>query len=377
LFKKGEYSKKKDVVEVPFTLENGLIIIPVTIEGETYRFLFDTGAPNVISTELSSKLTTKRKRSFRTSDSQGNQTILDYVSLPKIEIQGASFINMTAAVADLKKTDAIACLGIDGLIGANLMRKASWQIDNLNRVLRIAFDFEKLHLPEGSFVIPFSTEVTGTPVLHLKIGNTDIKKIQMDTGSVGFITTDMDSYKSVLMHETVLAKRSSYGVSSVGLFGTAVNDSIFQLGVQQITLGDLVLENQIVEFKQAKISLLGMAFLKNFLVTIDWSKNLLYLYPQREFHNSFVESFGISIMRAGNQMEVTMITSGSEADKQGLKLGDKVVRLNDIDLHNPTLDDYCRIIKLVRLLKVDHLELEIEKNGETHIVKLNRLPAIF
>src|SRR5690606_34040014 len=277
----------KDVVEVPFTLENGLIIIPVTIEGETYRFLFDTGAPNVISTELSSKLTTKRKRSFRTSDSQGNQTILDYVSLPKIEIQGASFINMTAAVADLKKTDAIACLGIDGLIGANLMRKASWQIDNLNRVLRIAFNFEKLHLPEGSFVIPFSTEVTGTPVLHLKIGNTDIKKIQMDTGSVGSITTDMDSYKSVLMHETVLAKRSSYGVSSVGLFGTAVNDSIFQLEVQQITLGDLVLENQIVEFKQAIISLLGMAFLKNFLVTIDWSKNLLYLYPQREFHNSF------------------------------------------------------------------------------------------
>src|SRR5690606_11198030 len=182
LFKKCEYSKKKHIVEVPFTLENGLIIIPVTIEGETYRFLFDTGAPNVISTELSSKLTTKRKRSFRTSDSQGNQTILDYVSLPKIEIQGASFINMTAAVADLKKTDAIACLGIDGLIGANLMRKASWQIDNLNRVLRIAFDFEKLHLPEGSFVIPFSTEVTGTPVLHLKIGNTDIKKIQMDTG---------------------------------------------------------------------------------------------------------------------------------------------------------------------------------------------------
>jgi hypothetical protein len=38
LFKKGEYEKQEDIVEVPFIIENGLIIIPVDIEGETYRF---------------------------------------------------------------------------------------------------------------------------------------------------------------------------------------------------------------------------------------------------------------------------------------------------------------------------------------------------
>ena len=40
----------------------GKIIIPVEIEGQTYQFLFDTGAPNLISRDLSDRISSRTWR---------------------------------------------------------------------------------------------------------------------------------------------------------------------------------------------------------------------------------------------------------------------------------------------------------------------------
>jgi hypothetical protein len=51
-FKTGSPSPRNYYTEINYEDVNGKIIIPVCIEGETYRFLFDTGAPNLISKAL-------------------------------------------------------------------------------------------------------------------------------------------------------------------------------------------------------------------------------------------------------------------------------------------------------------------------------------
>jgi predicted aspartyl protease len=376
LFKKGEYSRKNEVVEVPFTVENGLIIIPVEIENETYRFLLDTGAPNLISKELSEKLNLKKNRSIKTVDSQGNQSVLDYVKIPKIGINGANFVNTSAGVADLKHADAIACLNIDGLIGANLMRKASWQIDSQKNVIRIAFSFDQLSRPADEYIIPFSTEITGTPIIHLKMGQTEVKRLQIDTGSVGFLSTDNDTYTSLVAQNQVLAERKSFVINSVGLFGTSDHDSIRQVLVKNISFGNLTLRNQIIDVKHSKLSLLGMSFLKNYLVTIDWKHNQLHLAPQGEFQNVFAETFGIALIKKGDQMLVSMITEGSPADQAGIKIGDVVLRVNDVDVAHATLEEYCRIIKMVRVKEVETLQIILEKNEGKDEYFFSKMPIL-
>ena len=54
---------------------------------------------------------------------------LEYVLLPKVTVGCVDFLNTGAAIADLKRSSVIACLNVDGIIGANLMQKAIWQID--------------------------------------------------------------------------------------------------------------------------------------------------------------------------------------------------------------------------------------------------------
>ncbi|MBX2949016.1 MAG: aspartyl protease family protein [Crocinitomicaceae bacterium] len=376
LFQKGEYMRHNEVIEVPFTVENGLMIIPVDIEGETYRFLFDTGAPNVVSTELSERLKLKKSRSIKTVDSQGNESLLDYVKVQKINISGAAFVNTTAAVADLKQAEAIACLNIDGLIGANLMRKAFWQIDSQKNVIRIASDFDQLTRPVNGYVVPFTTEVTGTPLIHLRMGHVDVKKLKMDTGSVGFLSTDSESYNGLKSENQILAERSSYGASSVGLFGTSENDTIRQVLVKELSMGNLSVAGQVIDMKRSKSSLLGMSFLRNYLVTIDWKNNLVYLYPQGEFQNAYAESFGISLFKEGDKMVVSLIADGSSAQQQGIKVGDVVLRVNDVDVAHTTLEEYCKIIKLVRVKEVETLQIVLDRNGGKDEYFLTKMPPL-
>lgn len=376
LFQKGEYMRHNEVIEVPFTVENGLMIIPVDIEGETYRFLFDTGAPNVVSTELSERLKLKKSRSIKTVDSQGNESLLDYVRVQKINISGAAFVNTTAAVADLKQAEAIACLNIDGLIGANLMRKAFWQIDSQKNVIRIASDFDQLTRPVNGYVVPFTTEVTGTPLIHLRMGHVDVKKLKIDTGSVGFLSTDSESYNGLKSENQILAERSSYGASSVGLFGTSENDTIRQVLVKELSMGNLSVTGQVIDMKRSKSSLLGMSFLRNYLVTIDWENNLVYLYPQGEFQNAYAESFGISLFKEGDKMVVSLIADGSSAQQQGIKVGDVVLRVNDVDVAHTTLEEYCKIIKLVRVKEVETLQIVLDRNGGKDEYFLTKMPPL-
>ena len=49
----NSFTKKNYYIEVKYEFINELIIIPVEIEGEKYRFLFDTGAPNFITNKFS------------------------------------------------------------------------------------------------------------------------------------------------------------------------------------------------------------------------------------------------------------------------------------------------------------------------------------
>jgi hypothetical protein len=69
----GKASTKNYLSVVKFEKLRDKLIVPVTIEGRQYRFLFDTGAPNIISQELDSILNLKQIGSIPTSDATGKR----------------------------------------------------------------------------------------------------------------------------------------------------------------------------------------------------------------------------------------------------------------------------------------------------------------
>src|SRR5690606_3325537 len=107
---------------------------------------------------------------------------LEYVILDEITIGCVNFLNTGAAIADLKRSSVIACLDIDGIIGANLMQKAIWQIDYQNQVLRVSNTLNSFNIENGKH-IQFNQKFTGTPIVDVNLNGVVAKNVTIDTGS--------------------------------------------------------------------------------------------------------------------------------------------------------------------------------------------------
>ena len=79
------------------------IIIPVTINGKNYRFLLDTGAPNLISNEVMKELNSVSTKNINVNDANNLNQTMQSVVIPKIEIGNLTFEGQVALVFDLKK----------------------------------------------------------------------------------------------------------------------------------------------------------------------------------------------------------------------------------------------------------------------------------
>ncbi|HEY1040840.1 MAG TPA: retropepsin-like aspartic protease, partial [Bacteroidia bacterium] len=191
--KRGEVEQKQFKVEVPFEMRLGVIVIKVNINGIDRDFIVDTGAPNVISKELSEELKLTAVTNRKTGDSQGNSSSLSYVEIKKITIGGINFLNTGAAVGDLKQSTEVGCLRVDGFIGANLMRKAIWQFDYTKQLITITSSMDSLEVPANADKINFYSRITGTPLADIEYNGVMDKGVTIDLGSNG----DFSSSKRV------------------------------------------------------------------------------------------------------------------------------------------------------------------------------------
>jgi len=147
LMKSGETKQKHFKVEVPFEMRMGLVILKVKVNGVDCEYLLDTGAPNVISKDLAKKINLIENTTQKTGDSQGRKSELGFSKIACITIGGIDFLETGTAIADLKQAHEIACLNVEGFIGANLMRKAIWKFDYTKKIITICSSRDSLLIP--------------------------------------------------------------------------------------------------------------------------------------------------------------------------------------------------------------------------------------
>src|SRR5690606_2394615 len=94
LFKEGTINHKNHLEVVDFEIFKGKIIIPVSINNKPYRFLLDTGAPNIISERLQKDLKLKTINESLIVDATNNKDTLKIVNLPSLNIRKLSFDNI-------------------------------------------------------------------------------------------------------------------------------------------------------------------------------------------------------------------------------------------------------------------------------------------
>ena len=279
----SQTSSKEHVIEVPFDFYQNEIILQVKVnEKGPFNMMLDTGTdPSAIDLATAKDLGLKLDPIGRKGSGGGTSVNLVYqTGLPRLEVGGFVARNVEAAAIDLSKISQRLAKPIHGILGHSLLNGRVVQIDYPNRVVRF---YSKSQFPKAAnqlnswkrTVVPFRYDdnvlIDGVLVNGKKVtGN-------LDTGSDGTfkLTPAAVSYLG-LADEVSKAEVST----SVGYNGVAENR---EGKLRNVTIGGISVDAPTVIFfgkgtgrdKKVWGINVGNAFLKDFVVTIDYQSRLI------------------------------------------------------------------------------------------------------
>jgi len=354
----GSVTKVSNIEVINIEIRNKLIIVPITIKGKEYRFLFDTGAPFSISEELQENSNFKTVSKGNIVDSDYNRKKVKWVQVNSINIGNVSFKNQTAFVGDFDVNPIMNCLGIDGIIGSNLIRQYNWTIDQEKYALSLSSK-TGIDTREESLVLPFKTDNQYNIFVDINIGKSSIKKVLVDYGSNGSIALSNEIF-AVLQEKNIVNKTFiEKGINQSGIIGKPVELNRKISYSDSVRINNLSIEN--VMLRTGKTVSLGNDFLSRFKVTIDWNNKNLYLLKSdkvRDKANTAGFRIGYTLEKG---IYVQSVMEKSDAYNKGIRPNMEVVKIDSLDFKNGS--EFCDYV-YHRLNNQIFLEL-INSKGKT------------
>lgn len=359
ILKRGNVIQQDFKEEIPFELENGWTIIPVTINAKKYRFIYDTGALNIVSIELAKELNLTKIASSEGKSSTGKSNSIDLATLPIVKIGDIEFENSTTAIVDIKSQ--FKCYQIDGLIGSNLMRNAVWQVNNRDSTITLTNNINKLEVENYKDIISFSTNEQANPYLNLTFGSTEIKSL-FDTGHNAKILINRNFLKKI-PQSTIIDKIEFRGNSSTGIFKENIDTTSIttHCKFKAFTINnEMSFKDRIVTFTKGD-SKIGNAFFSNYDYIIDWNQKKMFLKNSKELKTQEYISYGFGKNYNKNIVTIGELLIGSEASSK-LKSGDQILEFNENDWSNLSQNEWCAISENSEW--PDELELKIKRGDD-------------
>jgi Aspartyl protease len=130
---------KQAVIEVPFELIHGTIIVPATVNGAgPFWMLLDTGAdPSVVDLGTAKSVGLKIAASGQQGSGGGTSHNLSYETwLAVVQFGGLTATKVDALAMDLSKLGSTLGIPIGGVLGYSLFKTRIVQIDYPNRKVR-------------------------------------------------------------------------------------------------------------------------------------------------------------------------------------------------------------------------------------------------
>ncbi|MGZ3864111.1 MAG: aspartyl protease family protein [Bacteroidia bacterium] len=370
VLKKGDITQKNFKEQIPFEKRAGLMVVKVNIEGKDYNFIYDSGASNCVTKELAEILKLKPVVDQTAQDAEGKQGGVQFAMIKEMKIGKISFCNTGAAIIDLQAVTELGCLKVDGLIGANLMRKCFWQLDYVKQQITFSDHFDSLKIASNATSFSFKPLLTGTPIVEVEANGVICTNNIFDTGSSGAVTLSAQSLKKVKAKNPALKTIKGIGSNSSGLYGAGYDTSY--VARVNFKIGSFTSNDRAVEFRRSAGNL-GSEFFKDYVVTINWKQNKIWFSPQGKEISPW-QSFGFSAQKVKNKMLITFLYEGSPAAQYGLKIGDQIIAANGKDLQNISEEDYCEmVVNLAPWKNEKTLRLVFKPDGGTEkIIQLEK-----
>lgn len=366
----GTVKNQSFEAEIPFRYIDGYMFIDIVQNGKTFNFFFDTGAEatvidNSIIDEFNFKPYTDTNLNGPVITNQNVSTIV----LSSIQLSNVEFNNIGAVAVDLKFAKAKFCEELHGIIGSTLLKKAKWQIDYKNKIIRITDNISKFKLNDSTYTL--KTELPskgwGTEKLAINIDG-NISLYNVDTGN---------GRSKIVSHPKKFKKHIKQYKNSIVEYGFRKSETDFKFIAKNISIGKLELKDQIVSLENevGNLQLLGNRFFENFILTIDWEQHNLFLSPLENILSDTLTGFQLDF-KPNYETNKIEIASGLKDFTKAHKIEKDAILLqvNGIDVSNLSDLEFCDFwsTEWTKMLGVENLNVVISLNGKSKELVLSK-----
>ncbi|WP_425075489.1 aspartyl protease family protein [Psychroserpens sp. S379A] len=371
-FKSGKVLSKNYFEELSFKFEKNKIIIPVEIKGKTYRFLLDTGAPNIISKEVYESIQPKNNRTLSTSDANAITQKLEFVTLEKVKLGAVEFQGFSALVFDLNGNEIFKCFNIDGFIGSNMLRHSIIQIDTKQQKIKLTDKAKYLGLnKENSQKIKFADNQYGPYIwVDLRREENVREMVLIDTGMGSLYDISKNNYNIIKTKHIYNSIGNSDGASSLSLFGEVPISNHTRVHLPKLIINGFQINNVITHTSNGDHSKMGAELLNHGVMTLDY-KNKRFYFNSYEESLDLEGDFGFTQTLKDNKLVVGYVWDKDLKAK--INYGDEILEVNGKAIVS---DDFCDYITKTSHFKTsDSLLLKVKTDENTVInLKVKKKP---
>lgn len=347
------------------------IIVKVLIKNKEYRLLFDTGAVTAISPRMVKELNLDALGKEEVFDISSTSRNLNFVKIDTINFNGINFLDTGAAVLDIEAVKDFKCIGIDGFLGANFMRNSVWEIDMNNQEITFTNSIDSISIPEGTPYTKIYIGYDGTPTVTSYLGKEKLYKTIIDYGYGGGISLFSYDFKKLIDENPSIKYAQAIGGSTIaGVYGDIKTSKSYKAIIDNFRTGKLNAPSSLISFGQFESRVIGAGFLRNYRVILSWKDRKVWFIENNVAEEEIVfKVHGYGFRLEDKSIFVSSIYENSEAQQKDLNIGDKILRINNLDFTNVTDEKWCEIQSGSR---PDKEILLIERNGKEFTVVLEK-----
>jgi predicted aspartyl protease len=327
------------------------VLLPVTIEGKSYSFLFDTGSTFTVFDKSLEHLLGKPLQIRQKTETPANGMSLSFfkpidVMLGKLNLNTRS----PFMTADLKFISKVLGRGFQGIIGMSFIHKYIWELDFDQKIIRVLSSNSKITSSNYDTSINIHATPRGVPVIMIELIENGIPFL-IDTGVTGSGQLTKDVIGLLIEQRLVSDVASDTMVSISGVHFTR------RVRINHFKVGSLEYSNLLMG--ESRQNAIGLRFLKRHRSILDFPNKRLYL---RKGLYSFVldreDKSGIKIINDNGKIIIELIDKRGPAVVAGLKKGDVIKSINRMPVNG---NDLLRVRDILK-----------GENGKEIIIKINR-----
>ncbi len=351
----GKLLSKNSYFEIPFTETTKEIHTKVTIRGDEYDFMLDTGAPAFISSGMQKKYKFPLLHKGKTQDASGNIVKTEIVLIDTIRFGPFILSGIPAIVIDMTESP-LECLNLPGNIGSNILRHLYVQFDLAEH--HVAFTDDKKLLKKHtttshSMVLSGQSDVYFTVTINGDI----IDTIHYDSGDAQLYNISkrtMDKYIAAYPQHII---RRGYGTMFMGMGGAGDPFPQYIVRPPSIKAGSATIQNGTISIAGNNRSRMGRRMLDYGLLQLNYPDSSYAFEPYAAPAISPRFDFGFQPVLDKDEVTIGCVWKNTAAEKLGVQPDDRILKVDDIDFTTMKKCEAVDAIRSVNKIKKDTVQL--------------------